>query len=184
MKNEKLEELFQSPDFDIAEPAANHEQRFREKLEHQNKTHTTKAGVISLLLPWMAMAASLLIAFILFQGVYNNQHNQKRELASVSTEMKETQDFYASVIKKELYSLEQEKTPETEKIIQDALKQLQVLETDYEKLKTDLVKSGQDKRVIYAMISNFQQRIDLLNNVLEKVNTINTIKKTPHENIL
>ena len=106
------------------------------------------------------------------------------ELASVSSEMADTQNFYASVIKKELYQLEQEKTPETEALIQDALKQLEILETDYSKLKNDLVKSGQDKRVIYAMITNFQQRIDLLNKVLEKVNTINTLKITPHENNL
>jgi len=59
-----------------------------------------------------------------------------------------------------------------------------VLENDYNKLKSDLVKSGQDHRVIYAMISNFQKRIDLLNKVLEKVNNINTLKNSPHENNL
>ena len=83
-----------------------------------------------------------------------------------------------------LYPLEQENTPETQAIVDDALKQLEILDTDYNKLKTDLVKSGQDKRVIYAMITNFQQRIDLLNKVLEKVNNINTLKITPHENNL
>ena len=95
----------------------------------------------------MAVAACFLIAVILFGNIYYPGMNNQGELASVSPEMAETQDFYASVINKELYKLEQEKTPETQTIIQDALKHLEILENDYNKLKTDLVKSGQDQRV-------------------------------------
>lgn len=184
MKTDNLEELFQALDFDVAEPEAGHEQRFREKLDSGSKRSVKSSGIIPLWLPWMAMAACFLIAVVLFGGFFNPNQQNQGELASVSSEMADTQNFYASVIKRELYQLEQEKTPETQAIIEDALKQLEILETDYNKLKTDLVKSGQDKRVIYAMITNFQQRIDLLNKVLEKVNNINTLKITPHENNL
>lgn len=180
MKNENLEEMFRSLDFDIAEPAEDHEMRFRKKLQ-QRKRGSKNPKVISLWLPWMAIAASFLIAFIIFQN-FNGPWTQKGELASVSSEMENTQNFYSSVIKKELYALKQHKSPETEIIIQDALDQLHILETDYESLKVDLVRSGQNQRVIYAMISNFQQRIDLLQTVLEKVNSINTLKNKPNEN--
>ena len=184
MKTDELEELFQALDFDVAEPKAGHQQRFEEKLGGGSKKKVKSSGIIPLWLPWLAVAACFLVAVILFGGVFDPNLKNQGELASVSSEMAETQDFYASVIKKELYHLEQEKTPETEAIIQDALKQLEILENDYTRLKTDLVKSGQDQRVIYAMISNFQKRIDLLNQVLEKVNNINTLKITPHENNL
>lgn len=182
MKKESLDELFQSLDFDVAEPDAGHEVRFREKLEEDHKGKVKSSGIIPLWMPWVAIAACLLAALIIFPGNFGFQAQNQGELASVSPEMAETQDFYSSVIRKELAKLEQEKSPGTETLIADALKQLEKLELDYEKLKTDLVKSGQDNRVIYAMISNFQQRIDLLNQVLEKVNTINTLKNTPHEN--
>lgn len=182
MKNDQLEELFHSMDLDIAEPSRNHRRRFEEKLEQNSQRKLSRSGVISLWLPGLAIAASFLIVFLLFQGGYNEFFIQKGELASVSPEMKDTQNFYASVIQKELESLEEEKSPETENIIRDALKQMSILENDYEKLQTDLVKSGHDRRVIHAMISNFQQRIDLLNQVLEKVNTINELKNLPHEN--
>ena len=46
---------------------------------------------------------------------------------------------------------------------------MNTLETQYENLKNDLLESGQDKRVIYAMIDNFQNRIDLLEQVLEHI---------------
>ncbi|MFD2518985.1 DUF4179 domain-containing protein [Salinimicrobium flavum] len=182
MKTDNLKDLFDQLDFDVAEPPVQHEERFREKLRNQPGRKTKRSGVITLWLPVMAVAASLFMAFLLFQGVLNDPFSQRTELANVSPEMKETQNFYASVIKNELENLEAQKTPETEAVIADALNQLEILEKDYEKLKKDLQKSGQDKRVIYAMISNFQQRIDLLNTVLEKVETINTLKNSPHEN--
>lgn len=184
MKTDNLDDLFKKLDFDQEEPAADHEQRFREKLRSQKKKKVSNSGVIPLWLPGLAIAATFLMAFLIFQGVFNAPFNQQQDLATVSPEMKETQNFYASVIKQELETLENEKTPETEAVIDDALRQLQILENEYNRLKKDLSKSGQDKRVIYAMINNFQKRIDLLNSVLEKVNTINTLKHNPHENNL
>jgi hypothetical protein len=181
MKTDNLKDLFDELDFDIAEPAVGHDLRFREKLKERKKEKTNHSGVISLWLPIMSVAASLLVAFLLFQGI-GNPFSNTQELANVSPEMEQTQNFYASVIKTELENLEEQKTPETEAVINDALRQLEILEKDYQDLKKDLNRSGQDQRVIYAMITNFQKRIDLLKSVLEKVNTINTLKNTPHEN--
>ena len=181
--NEDLNKLFGGLDFDIAEPSENHEIRFREKLRQQSKTKKPERnGIISLWGPVMAIAASFLVAFLIFQGVFSDNFSSHQELANVSPEMKQTQDFYSSVIRTELAALEEQKTPETEAVISDALMQLEILESDYDKLKKDLGKSGQDKRVIYAMISNFQKRIDLLQMVLEKVNTINSLNNTSYEN--
>ena len=182
MKTDNLKDLFDELDFDVAEPAENHELRFREKLKKKNKKKIKHSGLVSLWLPAMSIAATFAIAFIIFQGVFSNPFTTEQELANVSPKMKETQNFYASVISTELDKLKEQKTPETEAVINDALQQMDKLEKDYENLKRDLGKSGQDERVIYAMITNFQQRIDLLKTVLEKVNSINTFKKTSHEN--
>lgn len=183
--NNDLKDLFDGLDFDIAEPTPRHEDRFREKLKQRpQKKITRRNGVINMWLPVMAIAASFLVAVLIFQGVFSNPFSQNQELANVSPEMKQTQDFYSSVIKTELAALQEQKTPETEAVINDALAQMQILEKDYENLKKDLGKSGQDQRVIYAMITNFQKRIDLLKMVLEKVNDINTLKNTNHENTI
>jgi hypothetical protein len=182
MKNDTIEDLFKSLDFDVAEPSEDHQERFRNKLKQRTKKKTKSSGIISLWTPALAIAATFLVAFLLFQGVFDDGLGKEQDLASVSPEMKNTQDFYSSVISRELYNLQQEKTPETEAVIEDALRQMQILEKDYEKLKTDLSQSGQDRRVISAMITNFQKRIDLLTNVLDKVNTINELKNVPHEN--
>ena len=182
MKTNNLKDLFDELDFDIAEPSEDHEARFRNKLRQQPKGKIKRSGVISIWAPILSVAAAFAVAFLLFQGVFSNPFQQQQELANVSPEMKVTQDFYSSVIKAELETLKEKRTPETETVINDALNQLEILEQDYEKLKKDLGKSGQDKRVIYAMITNFQKRIDLLKIVLEKVNTINSLNTTSHEN--
>lgn len=181
--NKDLENLFEELDFDIAKPSPQHEARFREKLRQRpERKKIIHNLVISIYRPIMAIAASFLLAFLIFQDVFSSPFSQKQELSHVSPQMKQTQEFYSSVIRTELAALQEQRTPETETVIKDALIQLDKLEKDYEPLKQDLGKSGQDKRVIYAMITNFQKRIDLLKMVLEKVNTINTLKTTNHEN--
>ena len=67
----------------------------------------------------------------------------------------------------ELKKLDTERSPLTENIIYEAERQLKTLESDYTVLKNDLKESGNDKRVIYAMISNFQSRIEILENIFE-----------------
>lgn len=181
--NDDLKDLFGGLDFDIAEPAPGHEDRFSQKLKQRKQKKKPKNnGIISLWGPVMAIAAIFLVAFLIFQGMSTPHFPGEQELANVSPEMKQTQEFYSSVIRSELASLQEQKTPETEAVINDALTQLDILEKDYENLKKDLGKSGQDKRVIFAMITNFQKRIDLLKMVLEKVNEINTLKNPNHEN--
>jgi septum formation inhibitor-activating ATPase MinD len=68
--------------------------------------------------------------------------------------------------------------------VDDALKQVAILENKYVGLKKDLVQSGNDKRVIYAMISNFQNRINLLQQVIKKIEEIKNLKINRDETIL
>ena len=108
----------------------------------------------------------------------------KGDLAGISPEMKETQEFYTGLIKTELTRLNEVKSPETELVVNDALKQLEKLDLEYRNLKKDLVKSGEDKRVIFAMVTNLQQRIDVLNSVLSRIEKINKLKNPSNENNL
>ncbi|MEF3079710.1 hypothetical protein [Winogradskyella poriferorum] len=103
------------------------------------------------------------------------------DLASVSPEMSETQDFFTATINAELKKLNNERSPLTEQVITDALNRVELLEKDYQQLKTDLTESNKDQRIIYAMISNFQNRIDVLNTVLEQIEIIKELKTNSDE---
>jgi hypothetical protein len=176
MENDNMNTLFKrlEKEFDIHQPNSGHQNRFLNKLEQQNTIHT-KAQKTTFWKPFLAVAASLVICFSILT-VMQQQETDLKDLASVSPELSRTQDFFTLAIQNELATLETERSPETEELINDALKQLSVLETDYEKLKKDLTTSGDDKRVVYAMISNFQNRINVLNNVLENIKEVKQFK--------
>ena len=183
MKNNDFDNLFEELDFDIEEPHTGHKERFFKKLDKEIESPEASNKVKRLWAPILGIAASFTLAFILLGGLLSPIDTAKNsELASISPEMKQTQEFYTGLITKELNAINAEKTPETEAIINDALLQMEKLEMNYENLKDDLIDSGKDNRVIHAMIQNFQQRIDLLNNVLTQIENIKTLKNNNHEN--
>ncbi|WP_296316827.1 hypothetical protein [Winogradskyella sp. UBA3174] len=182
MKKDTVDELFDNlkGEFDTSEPNKNHELRFLDKLKANDVTsNDSKKSSGSNWKPFLAIAASVVICLSVFMTLQNKP--EALDLASVSPELSETQDFFTATIENELKKLNKERSPLTELIITDALKQIQILETNYQNLKTDLNESGQDQRVIYAMITNFQNRIDILNTVLEQIEIIKELKINTNE---
>ncbi|NRD20302.1 hypothetical protein HNV08_09610 [Winogradskyella eckloniae] len=182
MKNDNLDSLFDDlkGQFDIETPQNNHQQRFLDKLKSNDiaSTEVKKSSGFNWK-PFLAIAASIIICLGLFTTLQNQPEDL--DLASVSPEMSETQDFFTVTIENELKKLNKERSPLTEQIISDALAQIQLLENDYQNLKTDLTESGKNQRVIHAMISNFQNRIDILNTVLEQIEVIKELKTNTNE---
>lgn len=168
MKRDNIDKLFEDlqTNFDLEMPEPNHELRFLEKL-------TSKKNVIenrpkrSFHKPFLALAASIVLCFGLFILLQNKP--ELNGLAGVSPELSQTQDFFTAAIRSELNKINAQRSPENETVVSDALKQMALLEKNYSRLKIDLRDSGNDKRVIYAMISNFQSRIDLLEHVLKSI---------------
>jgi septal ring factor EnvC (AmiA/AmiB activator) len=177
---DNLENLFKNLEnqFDIEEPNIGHFNRFESKL-NAKKTGSSRSKIIKFISGIAAAAA-----VILFVGVWIGSNFSTRgiELASVSTEMAETQSYFVSTIQKELATIENERTKDTEIIINDGLEQLKKLETQYQSLTLELKESAEDKRVIYAMISNFQQRIEVLQSLLIQIENVKQLKTENNEN--
>ncbi len=183
MSDNNIEKLFERMNgtLDTYEPSANHEARFIEKLQKQNKVMQLKTKKRN----WyksMAIAASiaLLIGIVFSSSMFDS--GEEADLASVSPQMEETQNFFTSAIQLQLEEINKVSSTDTNEIVTDALSLLEKLESDYEDLKRDLVRSGNDKRVISAMIKNFQKRANLLDEVLQKINDINKFKLPENEN--
>ncbi|TYB79855.1 hypothetical protein [Bizionia myxarmorum] len=184
MKPNDLDTLFHDlkVDFDVEIPAENHQERFLAKLNNQSASAKPKHKIIKLWLPVIGIAASIILLVSLVIG--NGANTTVKGLASVSPEMAKTQDFFTSTISAELKKLEIASNPKTTLLINDALKQLKRLEVEYETLKTDLTESGNDQRVIYAMISNFQNRIEVLENTIKQIEHMKELNTFQSEKIL
>jgi DNA repair exonuclease SbcCD nuclease subunit len=175
---DNLDKIFENLEgtFDTEEPTIGHFNRFEAKL---NKTAKSPTYNGKRLYTFIAIAAS----FILFFGIWIGASfsNKGMELAAISPEMKETQSYFVTVIEKELRSIEKERNTETEQLIKDALNQINKLKNEYDILTLELKESTEDKRIIYAMISNFQQRIEVLQSLLIRIEDFKELKTQNNE---
>ena len=180
MENDNINRMFENLEgsFDIESPKLGHELRFLDKLKNKNDVVTKKRRTNWK--PFLAIAASLVLMISIFTFTQQNS-NDVYELANVSPEMSTTQDFFTNTIASELEKLDEVKSPETQKLVDDAIFQISILEEQYALLKTDLSESGNDKRVIFAMITNFQNRIDVLQSVIQQIENVNQLKNNQNE---
>lgn len=174
-ENDQLDPLFNhfKDQWDIEELPSDHQMDFLAKLNH--KQPRKKYGVVS------AIAASI----VLLLGVTLFYTNEKpKEFKFASNETKRTDSIFNVLIDHELVKLKEKSSPENEQIINDALQQMKVFDTDYAKIIKELQKNGENKQIIYAMISNLQTRISFLQTVLRQIEENENLKNTTHEKTL
>lgn len=169
---DKMKEFFETNDFDIHIPHSGHEDRFLRKL---NKSKTTKR----ISWKWLSVAASVVLMIGFYLGS-NHQKNQI-EMTDVSPEMNETQLFFVNTINQELREIEKYRNVNTESIIEDALDQIEELEEQYNNFKKDLNFVGNERQVIQGMIGNYQQRLYILETLLDQ---LETLRNPTNQNII
>ena len=170
---DKLEQRFIELEgqFDTEEPTLGHFNRFEARLA-QKDTKQPKWNPRSW--AWMAIAASIALLFGVWFGGYSSK--QGLELADVSPQMEETQSFFVSTIRQEIENINLKRNDDNQQIIDDAFLQLNKLEENYKNLTVELDNSNKDKRIIYAMINNFQQRIEILQTLLQQLDELKQLK--------
>jgi len=173
LMKDNLDIFFSENNFDIHEPNTNHDVRFLQKLQPQKKKTNVSWK-------WMGIAASLLLLIGFSFGSY---HQKKQyDLGSVSPKMKEAQDFFVSTINQELNDVEKYRNVNNEKIINDALDKIKELEENFELFKAELKTQENEHDIIKRMITNYQQRLNILNDLMLQLELLNKIIKTPHRN--
>ncbi len=172
-ENEKLDQLFENLEnqWDIHEMDSQHSNRFSEKLAL--KKRKKNFGYI------YAIAASVVVMLGIALLYTNN--DKPKELKFASKETKQTDSIFTVLIEHQLEQVKAKKSPENEKIINDALQQMKSLDSDYEKIKHELEVNGESKPIIYAMISNLQTRISFLQNVLKHIDETEKLKNLNDE---
>lgn len=181
---ENLENWFNQNEgsFDIEEPQEGHQARFLDRLNASRGTIGLHRKNKSWWRPF-SIAASVIVLMALGLGVFMSRPTLGEQVAEISPEVSKSQIYFAGLIEEQVNQLKRESTPATKKMIDDTLLQLKKLERNYGQLEQDLLNGGNSKLILSAMITNFQTRIDLLQDVLDQVETINNIKNNKNENI-
>jgi hypothetical protein len=160
---DKLHNFFSENEFDFHEPHSGHMQRFEKRLQGiQPKKRASWR--------WMSVAASIILALGFYIG-YQAQP-EAPSLSSVSSEMAEAEAYFVNTINVEIQELEKSRSLETEKVIEKALEKIEKLEDDYRLFIEELKKNGEQRRVIHAMIQNYQKRLEILQNTLIQIEII------------
>ncbi|MEJ1222253.1 hypothetical protein [Sediminicola sp. 1XM1-17] len=161
--------------FDREEPANGHEARFINKL-NRHKDRAKKGWGHAAWKP-LLMAASIALIICMGIGLYIDQTNTEQQIAQISPEASKTEFYFANLINEQTKVLKSESSPETKKIVEDTMLQLKKLETDYKKMEQDLLNGGNSKFILSAMVTNFQTRISLLQEVLRQIEEIKSINE-------
>lgn len=183
MDKDNIDKLFEGlkGEFDVAEPKIGHRERFLEKL-NQNKGIKPLPQKRTVWWKPLSMAASIAFVCIIGLHVFNTTPSIKEQVVKIAPEASNTEHYFVGLIEEQMQQLNDLKSPETAKLIDDTLAQLNKLETDYALLEKELVNGRDIKIILNAMIINFQTRIDLLKEVLTNVDTINNLKSFHNEN--
>ncbi|MBO0323972.1 hypothetical protein J0X14_16810 [Muricauda sp. CAU 1633] len=184
MKEDKLDKLFErlQGQFDLEEPQSGHQDRFLEKLNQTNGTVSLHRKRTNWWKP-LSIAASIAVVAVLAFQVFTGRPSLEEQVVEISPEVSQTEFYFANLIEEQVRQLQNEKSPETAKLVDDTLLQLKKLEKDYKSLEQDLVNGGDSKIILNAMIFNFQTRIDLLKDVLSQIENIKNLKSYNDENI-
>ncbi|MGS2760704.1 hypothetical protein [Sinomicrobium sp. M5D2P9] len=188
MKKDNIDKLFGQlqGEFDTETPAAGHQNRFLEKLAQQNKAPERKTSPGK----WwrnLSVAASVILLLGIGWIFYNTPQPSPDPVAETEEqvtypELEKTRYYFSSLIQNELKKIKDEAdTEDTKVIVNDAIVQLEQIENDYEKLEAELQKNGYSKQLLNAMITNFQTRITLLQNVMEQIEDTKQLKRDNHE---
>ena len=171
---DQLNTFFKDNNFDVDVPKLGHLDRFEKRLHPQEKKRTFSYK-------WISVAASVILLVGIWMG--SNLTDNTLILADVSPEMKETETFFVSTIQQELKQIEKYRNTTTEKIIEDALNQLEKLEDTYNELVIALNESVNDRRVVFAMINNYQRRREILQDLLAQIDTLKKLKTNYNDEI-
>lgn len=157
------------------EPSKGHETRFKQMLENNAKTES-KAGIFFVL---KVAAAALLILFT--SNLIFNQFStdlskiitQNPAFASkdtsdslANTEYGEAIGFFQQMLNNQLRELASLNCENTDYLKDQIFSELEELTQNYAHLEEELKNDAYDQRIIDAMISNYQLRINLVNEVL------------------
>ena len=171
--NDPIEQLFGNFEnqWDIQELPNQHQERFltRQKSRDQIKSKRYQ----------MSIAAAILLLVGWFFLLNKNKPTNDFKLASAETQR--TDSVFNAMVQNELLQIKEKKSPLNEKIVNDALKQMQQMDADYEKIKRELAENGENKQIIYAMIHNFKTRIEFLEKVLKQLENTEKLNTTNHE---
>ena len=173
---DKLEKYIQKhrDAFDNEQPEKGHEERFLEKLQQEQP----KARSLPM---WKnAVKIAAIVAIFLTAGtifLVNYPFNspkaaeQGMRLSEVSPEYQEVETYLQSNLDNKIDEFERLQCPSGDVEKKEVMQEITELDSMYQELQQDLKKNQGNERIINAMINTYRTRIEILEQVINQVET-------------
>ena len=167
--------------FDAFEPSMNHMDTFGKKLNRSPLSWYKK-------IPYGLRIAAILVlvaitSILVFEQGQRYYISRQKPLEKIlSGEYREARGYYTSQIKQKYTEIDQLNIsdPERNELV---LKELEEMDHLFQSLLKDLQTNPSDERILSAMISHYQMKLEVMGQIieqLEKANQINSTRKS-HE---
>jgi len=162
--------------FQTYAPKEGHELRFLQKLNaHQNLRKPTLVWRKKTF-QFLAVAACITILFGVFRwGAYTQ--NTQAHIRSIAPEAIAMNQHYTGVVAMAIKEIKAASNPLIKPHIDKALLKIKQLEDHMEEMEQDLINGGNTKLILQGMIQNYTTRVELLEEVINQIETINNINQ-------
>ena len=160
--------------FDSQEPSSGHMERFQQKLNVRSTPslfsripYALKAAVILLL-----VALSSILIYEQARIYYQNQ--RELTLRDISREFGEAEFYYTSLINNKYEQINRLNIddPKQKEMLMIELEEMDRL---FHSLQKDFQSNPRDQRVINAMISHYQLKLDIMSQIISQLEEVNQI---------
>ncbi len=153
-----------------------HEQKFKNQLDEAFGAKPSKSYGMIYKMAAVAIIAVLSTIFVLNQTQIVSDDSTKQVvsqtpkigLGDISPELNNIENYYLTSIKLELATLET--STEFDAVVNSYLEELKNINKAYDDLETELNTVGISEEIINAMIDNLQLRLELLQDLKQKLN--------------
>ena len=180
-----IRDILRNESVETGKLSKNHRSVFEAKL--QKELHNSKKRSNH----FLKIAASFLVIVSLGSSIFYFSENTVVEqatevakiesLGSISPELKTIENYYLASIQAEIANLEE--TPENKELLNGYLEKLGELTNEYKILTQELNDEGLNEKTINALIENLQQRLNLMHQLKEQLNSLSKLNITENENI-
>ena len=175
MKDLRKDFYYKSESFRMSK---GHKKNFKNKLDTAFGRRPKRDLSVVYKMVAVAIIAVLSTVFILNQNqsftddpVEEKVENSRISLGDLSPELKNIEDYYLTSIKLELATLET--STEYDAMVNSYLEELQNINQAYTELEQELNSVGVSEDIINAMIDNLQLRLELLQDLKQKLDNLN-----------
>ena len=166
--------------FDNQEPPAGHMVRFEQKL--QRRQSRSPFSRIPYAVKAAAVIALVALSSILIyeQARLYYQNNRVLSLRDISNELGEAEFYYTSLINTKYREIDRLNIndPKQKEMLMVELEEMDRL---FHSLQKDFQANPKDERVINAMISHYQLKLEVMSQIIKQLEEVNQVNKKYHE---